>query len=165
MGKRIHLREARPDELEAVEVLVITAYQEFQSLFPGKVWTAWMDNIRQVIQADTGILLVAAEEQGKLHGAVKFYPDAGQAALGSWPPGSASMRILAVHPACRGQGLGRLLVQECLRRARALQVPAIYLYTGPFMQAARHIYESLGFERAREFDRDPGPIAYKLELV
>jgi ribosomal protein S18 acetylase RimI-like enzyme len=150
--------------LEAVEALVIAAYQEFQPLFPEKVWAAWMNNIRQVIQGKVGILLVAADEQGKLHGAVKFYPDAQQAVLGTWPPGSASMRILAVHPASRGQGLGRLLVQECLERARALRVPAIYLYTGPFMHAARHIYESLGFVRAPEFDRDQGPMAYRLEL-
>jgi hypothetical protein len=32
------------------------------------------------------------------------------------------------------------------------------------MQAARHIYESLGFKRAPEFDKDPGPIAYRLVL-
>lgn len=165
MTPRIRLRGAKPEELEAVEALVIAAYQEFQPLFPEKVWAAWMNNIRQVIQGKVGILLVAADEQGKLHGAVKFYPDAAQAALGSWPPGSASMRILAVHPASRGRGLGKRLAEECLRRARALQVPAIYLYTGPFMQAARHIYESLDFERAPEFDKDPGPIAYKLELA
>jgi ribosomal protein S18 acetylase RimI-like enzyme len=162
---KISLREAKPEELEAVEALVIAAYQEFQSLFPEKVWAAWMDNIRQVIQGKAGMLLVAADEQGKLHGAVKFYPDAKQAVLGVWPPGSASMRILAVHPASRERGLGKLLVQECLRRARDLNVRAIYLYTGSFMEAARHLYESLGFERAPEFDRDPGPIAYKLELV
>jgi ribosomal protein S18 acetylase RimI-like enzyme len=165
MGNKILIREARPDELEQIEALVKTAYREFQPLFPEKVWSAWMSNISQVIHGKTGILLIAADKQGTIQGVVKFYPDAGQAALGTWPPGSASMRILAVHPASRGQGWGRLLVQECLRRARALKVPAIYLYTGPFMQAARHIYESLGFERAPEFDKDPGPIAYKLELA
>ncbi len=160
----ILIREARPVELEAVESLVIGAYREFQPLFPEKVWVAWMANIRQVIRATAGILLVAADKQGTIHGAVKFYPDAGQAALGSWPKGVASMRILAVHPASRGRGLGRLLVQECLRRARDLKVPAIYLYTGVFMDAARRLYESLGFERAPEFDREPGPIAYRLGL-
>jgi RimJ/RimL family protein N-acetyltransferase len=32
------------------------------------------------------------------------------------------------------------------------------------MHAARHIYEKLGFKRVPEFDRDPGPIAYRLEM-
>ena len=33
------------------------------------------------------------------------------------------------------------------------------------MAAARQLYEKLGFKRAPEFDRDPGPIAYRLDLV
>jgi ribosomal protein S18 acetylase RimI-like enzyme len=57
-----------------------------------------------------------------------------------------------------------LLAKECVRRARELRVSTIYLYTGPFMAAARHIYEKLGFKRAPEFDKDPGPIAYRLDL-
>ena len=158
------IREARPDELEFIETLVKTAYQEFQPLFPEKVWLAWMDNISKVIHGQTGILLVAADDNGTIHGAVKFYPDAGQAAMGVWPPGAASMRILAVPPQSRGQGYGRLLVEECLRRAREMLIPVMYLYTGPFMAAARHIYEKLGFTRAPEFDKDPGPIAYRLDL-
>lgn len=160
----INIREAQTQELEVIEQLVQTAYREFQPLFPDKVWQAWLDNIKQIIHAPAGILLVAATAEGVIQGVVKFYPDAGQAALGVWPPGAASMRILAVHPQSRGRGLGRLLVQECLRRARELKVPAIYLYTGVFMNAARRLYEQLGFTRAPEFDKDPGPIAYRLDL-
>lgn len=164
MEKQFLIREARPEELMAVEDLVRGAYQEFQPLFPAEVWQAWMGNVRKVIQSPVGVLLVAVDGQGNIHGVVKFYPDASQAALGVWPPGVASMRILAVRPESRGRGLGRLLVQECLRRARELRVPAIYLYTGPFMHAARRLYEQLGFVRAPEFDKDPGPIAYRLVL-
>lgn len=164
MGGKFFIREARPEELTAVEDLVRNAYKEFQPLFAAEVWQAWMGNVRKVIRSPAGVLLVAVDGQGNLHGVVKFYPDASQAALGVWPPGTASMRILAVKPESRGQGLGRLLVRECLRRARKLRVPAIYLYTGPFMHAARRLYEELGFERAPEFDKDPGPIAYRLVL-
>ena len=48
--------------------------------------------------------------------------------------------------------------------AVALGLSAIYLFTGEFMHAARHIYEKLGFQRAPEFDLHPGPIAYRLDL-
>jgi ribosomal protein S18 acetylase RimI-like enzyme len=135
-----------------------------QTLFPEKSWAAWMDNIGKIIHSRSGVMLVAAEPDGRLHGAVKFYPDAGQARLGAWPPDAASMRILAVRPESRGRGYGRLLVQECLRRAREAHIAAIYLYTGPFMTAARRLYEELGFTRAPEYDKDPGPIAYYLDL-
>jgi ribosomal protein S18 acetylase RimI-like enzyme len=157
------IREGRAQEGDQVEALVKAAYREFQPLFPEEHWQAWMDNIWETVHSGVGVVLVA-ESRGKIQGVVKFYPDAGRAGLGSWPKPAASMRILAVHPDSRGRGYGTLLVQECVRRARALKIPQIYLYTGDFMHAARHIYESLGFQRAPEFDRHPGPIAYRLDL-
>jgi ribosomal protein S18 acetylase RimI-like enzyme len=108
--------------------------------------------------------LLVLEHRGKIAGAVKFYPDAAQSHQGQWPSGSASIRLLAVHPSNRGRGFGRLLTEACLQRARELSIPTIFLYTGTFMTAAQHLYEKLGFTRAPEFDRDPGPIAYRLEL-
>jgi len=66
--------------------------------------------------------------------------------------------------ASRGRGYGQLLTQACLKRARERKIPTIFLYTGTFMAAARHLYEKLSFKRAPEFDRDPGPIAYRLDL-
>ena len=164
MTQTIHIREAEAGELDEVETLVKTAYREFQPLMPAAAWDRWMDNIRETIQSPDGVLLVAGE-QGRIEGTVKFYPDAGQAHQGEWPAGAASIRLLAVPPAYRGRGYGRLLTQACLDRARELSIPTIFLYTGTFMTAARQLYEKLGFQRAPEFDRDPGPIAYRLDLV
>lgn len=164
MSGDLTIRPAQAQELPAVADLVLSAYQEFQPHFPDKVWQAWGANVRQVIRDQAGVLLVAVDAQGIIHGVVKFYPDARQAALGRWPPGVASMRILAVHPKSRGKGIGTRLVTECVRRAREAGIPAIYLYTGPFMTAARRLYEKLGFSRVPEYDRDPGPIAYRLVL-
>ena len=164
MQQAIKIRPARAEELGKVEKLVKTAYREFQPLMPAAAWNRWMDNIRETLQAPEGVVLVAGD-QGRIKGAVKFYPDAAQSHLGQWPAGAASMRLLAGPPAHRGRGYGRLLTQACLNRARDLAIPTIFLYTGTFMAAARHLYEKLGFQRAPEFDRDPGPIAYRLDLV
>jgi ribosomal protein S18 acetylase RimI-like enzyme len=163
MDEDILIREGSAAEQDQVEALVKTAYREFQPLFPEQVWQAWMDNIRETVHSPSGMLIVA-ESGGQIQGAVKFYPDANLAAQGKWPRLAAAIRILAVHPGSRGQGLGTLLARECVRRAKALKIATIYLYTGTFMKAARHIYEKLGFNRAPEFDGDPGPIAYRLDL-
>jgi len=160
MAADVLIREGTPEEQDEIETLVKTAYREFQPIFPADRWEAWMDNIWETVHSGQGVAIVA-ESQGKLQGVVKFYPHAGQAGMGQWPKEAASMRILAVHPDSRAKGYGTLLVRECVRRARALKIHQIYLYTGTFMQAARHIYEKLGFKRALEFDRDPGPIAYR----
>ena len=157
------IQEAKPQDLPEVEALVKLAYEEFQEYFPETAWSAWMDNISKVVHSETGIIFMAVES-GKIRGVVKFYPDADSSKLGHWPPGAAAMRILAVHPKYRGQGLGRRLVQECLDRARSLKIPKIYLYTGSFMKAARRLYERFGFQRIPEYDKEPGPIAYCLDL-
>jgi ribosomal protein S18 acetylase RimI-like enzyme len=158
------IREARAQELPEVETLVKAAYREFQPLMPAAAWDRWMDNIRETLQAPDGVVLVAGD-QGHLHGTIKFYPDSGRAHQGDWPEGTASIRLLAVAPAHRGKGYGRRLTQACLDRARELSIPTIFLFTGTFMTAARQLYEKLGFKRAPEFDRDPGPIAYRLDHV
>lgn len=163
MSPETIIRQAQPREWDEVEQLVKEAYQEFQPLFPPDIWERWLDNLSKAIHSEEGILLVAVSG-GNLKGAVKFYPDASQALMGHWPPGSASMRVLAVRPGCRARGHGRLLVGECLRLARERGIARIYLYTGKFMDAARRLYEKMGFVRAVEFDRDPGPIAYRLDL-
>jgi ribosomal protein S18 acetylase RimI-like enzyme len=163
MAAKVVIRDASLDELEAVEELVKAAYREFKPLMPETAWGGWMASIEAAIRSPSGMLLVA-EEGGRILGAVKFFPDAAQAAMGKWPPGTALMRILAVKPGTRNQGLGTLLTREALNRARRLKIPTIFLYTGTFMAAARHLYEKLGFRRAPEFDREPGPIAYRLDL-
>ena len=164
MTPDIRIREAGAEELEEIESLIKAAYREFQPLMPEAAWSRWMDNISETIHAPDGVLLVAGD-QGRIEAAVKFYPDAGQAHQGEWPAGAASIRLLAVAPAHRGRGYGRVLTQACVKRARELSIPTIFLFTGTFMTAARQLYEKLGFKRAPEFDRDPGPIAYRLDLV
>jgi ribosomal protein S18 acetylase RimI-like enzyme len=163
MDNQIVIRDAAPEEVDKIEALVKAAYLEFRPLFPEKVWQAWMDNIRETVHSPAGMLL-AAERGGEIQGVVKFYPDASQSGMGHWPEGVAAIRILAVVPAARGRGYGNLLARECLRQAREMQISTIFLFTGEFMHAARHIYEKLGFQRAPEFDPHPGPLAYRLDM-
>jgi ribosomal protein S18 acetylase RimI-like enzyme len=163
MDAEVLIREGSAAEQDQVEALVKRAYREFKPLFPEQIWEAWMKNIWETIHASAGVIIVA-ESGGEIQGVVKFYPDAGRAGMGTWPTEAASMRILAVHPDSRGKGYGTLLARECVQRAKTLKIATIFLYTGTFMQAARHIYEKLGFKRAPEFDRDPGPIAYRMDL-
>ena len=165
MTSKVLIREAWSEELAAVEALVKGAYQEFREQVPEEGWGYWMESISQALHSGEGVILVA-EADGVIQGAVQFFPDATRALQGRWPAGAATIRLLAVRPETRGRGLGTLLTQECLRQARNLKIPTIYLYTGRFMLAARHIYEKLGFQRAPEYDPPlkPGPIAYRLDL-
>ncbi len=164
----ITLREARPDELDLVGEVMVAAYREFMPHDPPPEWRAYEDEIRDVRSRLDVSTLIVAEHDRRIVGAVTYYADGAREPHGGWPATWAVFRLLAVHPDARGRGIGRLLTEECLRRARAAGREAVGLHTTHLMNVARAMYERMGFVRIPEHDFFPVPrfrvMAYRLTL-
>lgn len=62
----------------------------------------------------------------------------------------AQLRWFFVHPAHRGRGLGKRLLNEALRFCKRRKYTTIYLWTTSELDAARHVYISAGFRKTSE---------------
>jgi GNAT superfamily N-acetyltransferase len=64
--------------------------------------------------------------------------------------GAAQLRWFLVHPAARGAGLGRHLVQEALAFCRAAGYRSVFLWTVTGLDAAARLYLAAGFRKTEK---------------
>ncbi|MGH7366093.1 MAG: GNAT family N-acetyltransferase [Candidatus Rokuibacteriota bacterium] len=154
------IRDARPTDRAAIEAVTLAAYQQYAASLSPPLWAMYRQSIQATL-ADVGpAAQIVAEEGGALAGTVLLFP---AGAVMANPGGrvitlgSPEVRLLAVAPAARGKGVGRRLMEECIRRARAAGGPMLTLHTADIMSVAMRLYERMGFERAVELDVSPAP--------
>jgi ribosomal protein S18 acetylase RimI-like enzyme len=78
-------------------------------------------------------------------------------------PNACEMKRLFVRPAFRRFGLGRLMAQALMDRATEAGYSNMLLDTLDDMEAARGLYESLGFEEVPPYYFNPLPGAHYLK--
>ena len=150
------IRDARAEDAPAIERLVLGAYADYERIMDPGAWRGLDGAVRAALASGAGAERIVCERDGRLVGSVMLYPPAvdaygALAGRAPWP----ELRLLAVAREERGGGVGRRLVEECIRRARRAGARELGLHTSRSMTAARALYERLGFVRAPEHDFRP----------
>ena len=176
MAGDVAIRDADEQDLDRVSELLLRAYAQYMprnteamSAEERSGWEGYRQNIADVWSRAPISSTIVAERDGELLGSVNYYAPGQVDSLDeAWPDRWASIRLLAVSPHARSLGIGRALMQECLRRARADGATTMGLHTTKLMDVARAMYLRLGFTRVPEHDFHPTPDftveAYRLNL-
>ncbi|APV44578.1 L-amino acid N-acyltransferase YncA [Dehalogenimonas formicexedens] len=103
-------------------------------------------------------LLITAHVDGIMAGNI--------AVLGSQNerPG-ARLRWFHVDPACQNRGIGRILLIRAIEFCRQAGFKSVWLWTMEGLDAARHLYDSLGFKQIADFSSGLPFLGVTMELL
>ena len=159
MDKQQHnVRNARPVEFEKTGQLLVKVYSQLEG-FPTASempdYYKMLANVGQLTENPETELLVAVTTSGKIDGAVVYIGDMqyyGSGGTATQEKNASGFRLLGVDPSTRGQGVGKLLIDECIQKAREKKQKQVIIHTTKSMQTAWKIYENMGFKRSTDLD-------------
>ena len=138
-----NIRDFHPEEASAINRVALSAFDEYRSAYSD--WPTFARGIGNMAAlAAAGKIIVAATEHHIVGAVVYVGPGKSKNTFFKleWP----IIRMLVVGPAYRGQGIGRALMEECVRRARRDESLVLALHTTPIMKVALPMYQRMGFE-------------------
>lgn len=158
------IRPARSDEFAALGQIAVAVYAALPGM-PGPDKAPDYYQMLADVSSRAGhpamSVFAAVRESGELLGSVDFIRDVkhyGTLGAVTTVPNAAGIRLLAVKPECRGQGVGKALTSYCIEQARGLGRSKVVLHTTQVMQTAWGMYERLGFQRFPEIDFRQGSL-------
>jgi len=152
------IRNANPSEFGEIGKLMVLVYSQLEG-FPNKseqpAYYQMLANIGELTKKPKTELLVAVSSSGKMAGGVVYFSDMafyGSGGTATKEKNASGFRLLAVDPSTRGNGIGKLLTEECIRKARIHKNSQVVIHTTNSMQVAWKMYEKLGFKRSEDLD-------------
>jgi GNAT superfamily N-acetyltransferase len=157
-NRQYKIRNSKPAEFEEVGKLMVRVYSQLEG-FPKESeqpdYYKMLSNIGELTNNPGTELLIAISSDSKIAGCVVYFNDMqyyGSGGTATKERNAAGFRLLAVDPSARGQGIGRLLTYECIRKAKDKRLSQVIIHSTKAMQIAWKMYESMGFKRSEDLD-------------
>lgn len=152
------VRNAKPEEFEEIGKLMVQVYSQLEG-FPKEdeqpAYYKMLANIGELTKKPETELLVAVSVDNKIEGGVVYFGDMqyyGSGGTATNERNAAGFRLLAVDVSARGKGIGKLLTNECISKAKEKNLSQVIIHSTKAMQTAWKMYEDMGFKRSEDLD-------------
>ncbi|KIC01061.1 acetyltransferase [Flavobacterium sp. JRM] len=152
------IRNAKANEFEEIGKLMVLVYSQLEG-FPKESeqpnYYKMLANIGDLTTNPETELLVAVSSDNKIVGGVVYFGDIqyyGSGGIATKEKNTSGFRLLAVDPITRDQGIGKLLINDCIQKAKDKKQHQLIIHSTKAMQTAWKMYERLGFIRSEDLD-------------
>ena len=136
----ITIRKILPGDNKDIASIIRRTLEEFGANHPGTVYfDPTTDALFQLFDGKNGAVYFIAEKEGEMVGGGGIYPSPGL------PADTCELVKMYLLPSVRGIGLGKKIIDACIRFAQTAGYKNIYIETMPELKQAMNTYEKFGF--------------------
>ena len=143
----LRIRSYCTEDADAINRIAFAAWDQYRSVFSD--WPLTASLLAGTASMTKELELLIAEDETAIRGFVGYVAP-GRPRERIFKRDWATIRMLSVDPIARGRGIGRLMTEECIRRAQRDGAPRIALHTSPVMAVALAMYVRIGFTHERD---------------
>ena len=139
-AKKVIIRTIEKKDNKAIAEIIRSSLAEFGANKKGTVYyDPTTDHLFELFQKENSIYYIA-ESEGTVVGGGGIYPSNGLPAF------TCELVKMYLKPEARGIGLGRSIIEKCIKFAEQTGYKSIYIETMPELKQALKVYEKFGFE-------------------
>jgi GNAT superfamily N-acetyltransferase len=146
-------RNAVEADVPQLTELGLSAYGQYKNVLSKDAWQKMSANCgsentyKNLLSIARGFV---CEFKGRIIGMAFFIPNGNPVAFfeKEW----SYIRLVGVDPRHAGHGIGKNLTERCVQFAKNSGEKTIVLHTSEFQNAARHIYENMGFKKFKTLE-------------
>jgi len=136
----IEIRTIQLNDNATLATIIRSTLKEFGANHPGTVYYDYAtDHLFELFQQPLSVYFIAFVD-GKLVGGGGIYPTEGL------PKDTCELVKMYLSTTARGKGIGKMIIDKCLKKASENGFKDVYLETMPELEQAINVYEKFGFK-------------------